>query len=307
MSVEDQVRLNSMMDQVWALAAFGRSLRAAPLTPALAEVLAAADWPLVGVGRERSLDLTVRDPGAVADQLRRTFLAAAEVLDGRELQDSPGDTEADGVASGRRVIHLLDALAKRFEGLAACLSKEDPGLLDVGTGVAGVSTAFVEAVPGAWAVGLDRDSDILHVAERRLRETGTIGRIHLRKCAVAGLRDRDRFDVAWVPLHALGTGDGPEALRRTVDALRPGGWLLVAAAGDAGSPGVHPELAVAVARWRLDRAGRCTLGVTQVRQQLEERAMSVVFHGTATAGDPPLVLAHKHPEDRSGDGAGTAS
>ncbi|OLT29068.1 hypothetical protein BJF82_16170 [Kytococcus sp. CUA-901] len=86
--------------------------------------------------------------------------------------------------------------------------------------------------------------------------------------------------------------------------MRPGGWLLVAAAADEGSPSVPPDLPVAVSRWRLHRAGRCVHGITRVRQELEEIGMAVVFQGEVTPADPPLVLAQKRQGDGSEEAAG---
>lgn len=122
-----------------------------------------------------------------------------------------------------RFLPMLDGLAPRLEGAGATF-------LDVGTGVARLAIAMARRWPALSVVGLDVWKPSLALARQNVSDAGLTDRIALREQAGEELSDERAFDLAWVPAPFV----DPPALDRLVGrvhrALKPGGWLLLAAA-----------------------------------------------------------------------------
>lgn len=74
-------------------------------------------------------------------------------------------------------IHTPVMLERTIELLAPALEKPGAVLVDATLGMAGHAEAFLSRFPGIELVGLDRDTDALAIAERRLAPFGS--RVHL--------------------------------------------------------------------------------------------------------------------------------
>ena len=120
------------------------------------------------------------------------------------------------------------------EARAALLAGQ-AAFLDVGVGVAALSIAIAERFPGTQIVGLDVLPAALEIARTQIAVAEMRGVIELRLESVAELSEKDAFDLAWVPQMFLPQDDLDAGLQRVRAALRPGGWLILALAGDGDS------------------------------------------------------------------------
>jgi 16S rRNA (cytosine1402-N4)-methyltransferase len=81
------------------------------------------------------------------------------------------------VTMADNAIHTPVMLERTVELLAPALEREGAVLVDATLGMAGHAEAFLERFTGLTLVGIDRDTDALAIAQRRLAPFG--GRIHL--------------------------------------------------------------------------------------------------------------------------------
>jgi SAM-dependent methyltransferase len=122
-----------------------------------------------------------------------------------------------------RLLPLLEGLAPRLEGSGAAF-------LDVGTGVGKLAIGMARKWPSLRVVGLDVWGPSLALARKNVTDAGLRDRIVLREQPGEQLPDDSVFDLAWIPApfvpkHALG-----RLVAQVHRALKPGGWLLFAAA-----------------------------------------------------------------------------
>jgi SAM-dependent methyltransferase len=126
--------------------------------------------------------------------------------------------------------NVLPRFLPQLAGLGARLDASGAAFLDVGTGVARLSIAMARKWPSLRVVGLDVWAPSLALARKNVAEADLQSRIELREQLAEDLPDEGAFDLAWlpapfVPRHAL-----PRLVERVYRALKPGGWLLFAAA-----------------------------------------------------------------------------
>jgi release factor glutamine methyltransferase len=132
--------------------------------------------------------------------------------------------------------------------LARLESVPRPRVLDVGTGSGAIALAIADELPDAEVIGIDRSADALSLAAENVERAGLDRRVELRGGdLLAGLEGQ--FDLVvsnppyvsaaefdelqpeirlYEPYEAV-VGDGVwEAIARaSLDALRPGGWLVL--------------------------------------------------------------------------------
>lgn len=158
------------------------------------------------------------------------------VADGRALVPRP-ETEV-----------VVERCLARLAGLSA------PTVLDVGTGSGAIALAIADERPGAWVLAIDRSAQALELAAENVAKTELGERVRLDEHdARAGLPALE-FDVVvsnppyvsteelatlepevrdWEPYGALVDDGTMSAIARgAVDALRPGGWLVLEVAED---------------------------------------------------------------------------
>jgi len=100
-------------------------------------------------------------------------------------------------------------------------------ILDVGTGVAGIATAFCELHPDATVVGIDPWKPALAIARKRVASANLDPRITLVEAAIGDFYDAEGFDLAWLPSFFIPDDVLDHAIERIHELLRPGGAIVV--------------------------------------------------------------------------------
>lgn len=222
-----------------------------------------------------------------------TGIVASHSADGWAAQDdatllAQGKSSAlAGQMLAMYAIPSLDGLSERFS--------VGGDFLDVGVGVAELSAAFCEAMPHSRVVGIDVLPRALDLAQQTIAAHGLEHRLEVRLLPVQELADQAQFDLAWMPAPFLPEAVFHEGIRRVHDALRPGGWLIVAAGrfdGDA--------LAVAVTRWKTLQSGGTSLALDDARAALDDAGFVEMKELPTPPGAPALYAARKEPSAVAG-------
>ncbi len=214
----------------------------------------------------------LRAPLLQTEDFRRRLGEGALTLDGWTHTD-----EAVIEAQGALTRLWTDAALPRLKFLPGLVARlENPGatLLDVGAGAAGLSIALCRAFPHLSVVALEPAPHPAAVGERHVREAGLAGRIAIRRERVEHLNDERAFDLVFLPQMFLPDEIIAETLQRSFRALRPGGWLLVAALAHEGH-----DVASAVNRLKNLLWGGNT------------RDMAGLKQGLVAAGFDPVIRA----------------
>lgn len=277
-------------NSAWLLAALARHLHGtalgdgatSPVDDAAAAVLEAA-----GIQVD---DLAPEDAGVRARALRSVFAQLVALSDASAVP-SWGDLDdgtllAQGRASGGLSRMLLDPEGPFPVGMVESLGEPGAVFLDVGVGVGAISATLCGAFPGLRCVGLDILPRALELAEQELTARGVRDRVELRLQDVQDLADEGAFTDAWVPLPLLPEDVARVAVGRVARALRPGGWLLVAA----GRPQSDP-LRQAVDRLRAATVGGCPAHEHDVRAWLADAGFVEVAPVPMPAAAPHLLTA----------------
>ncbi len=301
--------LSRLEEATWVLAGFDHLFRSGALSPeglrlqtredqAAARMLAAVglvvgdDRPelasgLVELVSDGSLDTRHQ---AMISTLRQVVtsmgIVAAHDGDGWAAQDD--DTLlAQGRSSALAGTMLATYAIPSLEGLSERFAAGGD-FLDVGVGVAELAAAFCEAMPNARVVGIDVLPRVLALAQQTITARGLRDRVEVRLVAVQELTDVATFDLAWMPAPFLPEEVFPIGLRRVHDALRPGGWLIVAAGRSD-----DDALAAAVTHWKTLRSGGTPLTADEARTQLESVGFVDMKELPTPPGAPALYAARK--------------
>lgn len=122
---------------------------------------------------------------------------------------------------------LAEALVPGLDGIDRRLQRPGFRLLDVGAGVGVISTELCRAWPNATAVGLEPHRTARELGRSRIAADRLSDRIELRDQRVEHLAEEDAYDLAFLPQPFLSAEALREGLPRVLQALRPGGWLIV--------------------------------------------------------------------------------
>jgi SAM-dependent methyltransferase len=175
------------------------------------------------------------------------------------------------------LIPTMGDLAQRLEG-------EGGRFLDVGVGVAALAIGMCRAYPRLQVVGVDVHEPALALARANVVREGLDQRLELRNEAVEALRDEAAFDLAWVPSFFLRPGSLPAVVTRVRAAIKPGGWLLLAAI----CRGIDPEPRRGAALGLVaDVVGGTAYSVDEVEGALREAGFAEVRR----APGPPMAIA----------------
>lgn len=168
-----------------------------------------------------------------------------------------------------RFLPLLDGLGPRLDSGAT--------FLDVGTGVARLSIGLARRWPSLRVVGLDVWGPSLAIARKNVLDAGLQDRIEVREQAGEELSDEQTFDLAWLPAPFVPAPAVPPLVERLHRALKPGGWLLFAAAksGD--------DLRGAALRFRVALYG----GAPSTQPEIEKLLAEKGFVDVKTLPGPP--------------------
>jgi precorrin-6B methylase 2 len=302
--------LSDLEDNLWAAAAFlhlasSGALAESGLTPVTPDDHAAVE-ALVAIGLVSRGDEGVRPSAGLAGLLAQVgieTLAQAKLSAFRQVASVVGVTPPEqdtgwgahddetllaqgrasafgGVALATMFIPSLDGLEDRFSS--------GGDFLDVGVGIGALTAAFCEHRPTAHVVGLDVLPRAVELARGTIRAASLEDRVELRLQAVQDLDDVDRYDLAWLPAPFIPASVFAQALRRVYRALRPGGWLVVAAGRFDGEP-----LAIAVTKWKTLRAGGTPLPSAEAMTTLPAVGFVDVMQMPTPVGAPALFAARK--------------
>ncbi|MGK3208671.1 class I SAM-dependent methyltransferase [Amycolatopsis sp. MEPSY49] len=175
-------------------------------------------------------------------------------------------------------------------GLAERLDRPGSRILDVGTGIAALALALAEAFPRAEVVGVDVMERVLELARRELADVGTeaAGRVTLRHADVVDVADRAAYDMVWLPAPFLSEAALIQGLPRLIEALKPGGWIVVGTNSAASDP-----LLRAVAGWHAARNGGNAYDADRMANALTAHGLRGEREFPTVPGGPVLVAAQR--------------
>lgn len=219
-----------------ALASLGAAMRArvsgspvhATLEPHLDEVLRAA-------GVRDALDAaSAEEIAPLLAELRHFWVLDDELV--RNPGRAPGwtSTDPDVLDSAGEVTqgfpNALARFAPELDGLAARLETPGASFLDVGVGVGRLAIAMARRWPALRVVGIDPFAPSLARARQNVAAAELGDRVDLRAQSVEDLSEEAVHDLAWIPAPFLPPEVMCRAAERVRRALKPGAWVLVAAA-----------------------------------------------------------------------------
>jgi 2-polyprenyl-3-methyl-5-hydroxy-6-metoxy-1,4-benzoquinol methylase len=185
---------------------------------------------------------------------------------------------------------IADRLAPLLPDLRDRLATPTAAFLDVGTGVGRIAIEMCRRFPQLRVVGLDMQETPLKQAEQAVAIAGLADRIELRRQAVEDLNDRQAFDLAWLPQMFLSDQVFARGLRTVYEALRPGGWLLVASVARDGS-----DLSAAVSRLLDTLWGGDARTAEQVAELARQIGYAPVQILPTSPGEPLTALVAQRP------------
>jgi SAM-dependent methyltransferase len=301
--------LDEAISGVWAVAALGRLAESGALARLaagdgvleddieLADARLLAAYGLLEADAHRAHRYRIGSAAALTPDasaaLARTHLLQAIA---HTRGQPPGRQNMDGAslhAHGRASIPLArvieEDLLPRMPEARDVLGSGRGRLLDVGVGVAAFSVALAERFPGIHIVGLDVLPAALEIAGTQLAVAEAGDTIELRLQSVAELTDDRTFDLAWVPQMFIARDELDAGLARVWNALRPGGWVILALAGDGAGGRIDAYHALVATT-----LGGGPMGVREGTELLERHRFSSVICSDALHPQP-LLLAQRTP------------
>jgi SAM-dependent methyltransferase len=211
------------------------------------------------------------------------FLAQPERAAGWNYSDTEvlqgGGEITEGFANVLpRFLPLLDGLGARLEG-------SDGKFLDVGTGVARLAIAMARKWPSLDVVGLDVWGPSLAVARKNVADAGLQKRVEVREQSGEDLSDEGAFDLAWIPAPFVPPHALPRLVEQVQRSLKPGGWLLFAAA----KPG--EDLRGAALRFRVALYGGAPSTQPEIEKLLVDKGLSDVKTLPGPPRDFKIIVA----------------
>jgi predicted O-methyltransferase YrrM len=216
--------------------------------------------------------------------LRTTYLQSWHLIQSAKQDNlAPGWHHTDPEilqAQGRSGRALTQMVAQQvyplMEGLEERLNAPTAAFLDVGTGVGIVAIEHCRLFPNLHVVGLEPQEAPLAEARRNIAAANLGNRIELRSQHVEDLTDREAFDLAYLPQVFMPVEVVKRGLGTIWRALRPGGWVSLAAIS---APGA--ELGAVQSRLRNVLWGGDVLFPEQVADMVREAGFQSVQVGGA--------------------------
>lgn len=286
-------RFNTSLE---ALAALGARLRLlADQEPGHPAVTPLLDGAVEAMGLGQPLQtLPPAQAEAMADAIRTFFLQAADLLE--RPQRAPGWVfdDATVLQSQGRASSIQPALiascAPQLDGLAEALAGPDARFLDIGSGVAAQAIAACRQWPAVRVVGVDPFSTAVALARNNIAAAGLDDRIELREQGIEDLTEEMCYDLAWIPIPFIPGLVLPEAIKRTLHALRPGGWAILGL-----YTGPNDPLSQLLTDLRTVRSGGQALSPDQTAALLTEGGFAQVSVLPRPWKAPLLFVAGRRP------------
>ena len=228
--------------------------------------------------------------GATPEQFAATaaapLLQAAAAVQGGDAWDALPDEAliAQGQSSGQAAWAFSTFLFPELPGLVEALSQPGARMLDVGTGVGALAKGFLDLYPELHVVGLDVMPRVLDLARRA--DHGP--RLELRLQDVADLDEPSSYDLTWVPSMFVPLPTLKEGVRRMVDALKPGGWLVTSFARPPADP-----TALALFRFRQTAYGGAQLDADGITGLLRDAGLQDVRSLDTPPGAPGIAAGRR--------------
>ncbi|WP_051840457.1 SAM-dependent methyltransferase [Streptomyces sp. NRRL F-5126] len=303
-SVEHDDPVSVLEGRVWAFAAAIATLREAA-ADSLAKALE-SDPERTAVLEAAGLVRREGDGVVTAEALRHgpdtanaasaRLSALRQAVDAAVGEGGTGwDSQRDDVlldqgrASAATGHALVERLVPALPGLADRLAV-DGSVLDIGTGTGALALALAQDLPHVRVTGIDILERAIRLAHRQLDGTdgGLADRIELRHQDAADLRERNTYDLIWLPAPFLSDGALRACLPHVARALRDGGWLVA---------GTNPEprepLLAAVARWTATRNGGSAVTADRMAEELERIGFRDLRRILTVPGGPLLVVGRR--------------
>jgi SAM-dependent methyltransferase len=212
------------------------------LTSALLDVLASAglarreDGRYVGVPEVIALFKAPSHEDVLA-RLRSAHLQSRAMVDAARhgalrqgwLHADPELLQAQG-RSGRATTHAMVAqIFPHLPGLLERLTSSDGTLLDVGMGVGIIAIEMCRVFPHLRVIGLEPGAIQAEEARRNIAASGFKDRIEVRMQRLEDLEDQQAFDFAYLAQPFMPLDVVKPGLVTIRKALRPGGYISMAA------------------------------------------------------------------------------
>jgi uncharacterized protein YbjT (DUF2867 family)/SAM-dependent methyltransferase len=184
---------------------------------------------------------------------------------------------------------LRDRIAPRLDGLSDRLASRSASFLDVGVGVAQLAIEMARVFPALRVVGIDPFAPALALAHEHVAAAGLADRIELREQAGEDLPDSRAFDLVWIASAFVPRPALAAVLARAHEALRPGGWLLLAAFRPPSDP-----LAGALVRLRAGAFAGAFTPLAEVEERIAAAGFAeVTFLPSPPASSMVLIAARR--------------
>lgn len=261
--------VNRLLVSAHALAALAARLRLDELgTDGDGAVRAQLDRVTDVLGVREQLDAL--DPGerAVLLAFARSYLAQ-----GLDLVDDPA-REGAWTYSDPVLLQAQGSASAVVATLLSDLGLVRPGarILDIGTGVAGLATAFCTVASDTTVVGIDPWPPALELARRTVAAAGLQSRVTLVETTIQDFEDPDGFDLAWLPSFFIPEAALDDAFVRVYELLRPGGRIVVGVTfADESAPLAHATDDLVTVR-----SGGSVLGVDNAIARLTRAGFSAL-------------------------------
>ncbi|WP_224294775.1 SAM-dependent methyltransferase [Streptomyces olivaceus] len=303
----EQSDLAAMLEgQLWALAAMVATLRETG-TGSLEEALAAdpartAVLEAAGVVRrdgERLIPAPVLQLGPAASNMASARLSsmrqAVAVAGGEAVTGWDAQSDDVLIDQGRASVGTGHALATRLvpslPGLADRLATPGSRVLDIGTGTGALALTLAQDLPHVHVTGIDSLERAIRPARQELGKAGpeVADRVEVRHQDAVDLRERDLYDLIWLPAPFLSGDVLQTCLPHVAAALTGGGWLVAGT-----NPAPHGPLLSAVADWTAARNGGSALtSPPRMSHALSDLGFQDLRQIPTASGGPMLVAARR--------------
>ena len=125
------------------------------------------------------------------------------------------------VITAKKLLPELPELASRLQAGGA--------VLEVGCGTGNLLMQLAKAFPAARCVGVDIDTESLHIARGKMEQAHAGSRVQALEGTIASATQPGTFDAVVMVevLHEIAPHIRPQVIKEGAAALKPGGWMLI--------------------------------------------------------------------------------
>ncbi len=194
-----------------------------------------------------------------------------------------------GRGSSAFASQIVHHIAPAIPGFAEAITDEGARVLDVGVGVGALAIEFARHLPSAHVVGLDVWHPAIELARANVDAASLGNRVEIRDQDVATFEDADGFDLVWFAGPFIPGAVQPIGIRRCVNAMRPGAWLVYGAFGGGDA------LTNALGDLRTLRSGGPVLTTTEIEGLLRSAGLVDVQEAPVLIGIVSRTVVGRKP------------